>query len=90
MALPVTEVTALAATLISFDAIPQFGFAHHVYTEDTGQSQNLFAIGVGFVLCGWMRVRLKAHVGVCGRPLIGRAMRARGRGVWCVSFGSNL
>lgn len=30
----------MAATLISFRSIPQFGFAHHVYTEDTRQIQN--------------------------------------------------
>jgi len=31
---------ALAATLISFGDIPSFGFAHHLYTEDTHQIQN--------------------------------------------------
>lgn len=30
----------MAAALISFQDIPQFGFAHHIYTEDTRQIQN--------------------------------------------------
>lgn len=34
------EATVLAATLISFHEIPRFGFAHHVYTENTRQIQN--------------------------------------------------
>lgn len=34
------EVVILAAALITFQDIPQFGFAHHVYTENTQQIQN--------------------------------------------------
>ena len=50
----------MAATLISFDAIPQFGFAHHVYTEDTGQSQkNLLR---SFVLVYVKSGHLTAHI----------------------------
>lgn len=30
----------MAATLISFRDIPRFGFAHHIYTEETHQIQN--------------------------------------------------
>lgn len=30
----------MAATLISFENIPKFGFAHHLYTEETQQIQN--------------------------------------------------
>ena len=34
------EVRAVAAVLINFQDIPKFGFAHHLYTEDTHQVQN--------------------------------------------------
>ena len=29
----------MSATLISFQALPKFGFAHHLYTEDPWQEQ---------------------------------------------------
>ena len=38
--LNITEVAILAAALIAFQDIPRFGFAHHVYTENTHQIQN--------------------------------------------------
>lgn len=60
MALLFTEVTPLAATLISFASIPQFGFAHHVYTEDPGQSQT--NLQRSFVLVYVKSGHLTAHI----------------------------
>lgn len=50
----------MAATLISFKNIPQFGFAHHVYTENTHQIQN--DIQRSFVLVYVKSGHLTAHI----------------------------
>lgn len=50
----------MAATLISFETIPQFGFAHHIYTEDTRQSQK--NIQRSFVLVYVKSGHLTAHI----------------------------
>ena len=50
----------MAATLISFQQIPQFGFAHHVYTEDTRQIQK--NIQRCFVLVYVKSGHLTAHI----------------------------
>ena len=50
----------MAATLISFQSIPQFGFAHHVYTEDTRQNQT--NLQRSFVLVYVKSGHLTAHI----------------------------
>jgi len=54
----------LAATLISFHAIPQFGFAHHVYTESTHQIQNdiQHSFVIVHVKSGHLTARIYNHV----------------------------
>lgn len=54
----------MAAALISFQSIPQFGFAHHVYTEDTRQIQNDIqrSFVMVYVKSGHLTVRIYERV----------------------------
>jgi hypothetical protein len=54
------EVSVLATTLVEFQNIPKFGFAHHVYTENICQVQK--DIQHSFVLVYVKSGHLTAHI----------------------------
>ena len=54
------EVSVLATTLVEFQNIPKFGFAHHVYTENICQVQK--DIQYSFVLVYVKSGHLTAHI----------------------------